>query len=98
MLSYFVPISLVVTTEMVKVFQSYFISTDPELVSEDADIKPVIQSSNVIEDLGQIEYVFSDKTGTLTCNQMVFKNCALNGISYGDAFDATSSDFLDYQK
>ena len=45
-----------------------------------------VQSSNLNEELGQVEYVFSDKTGTLTCNIMEFKNITINGISYGDLF------------
>ena len=43
-----------------------------------------VQSSNLNEELGQIQYIFSDKTGTLTCNVMEFKNISIGGISYGD--------------
>lgn len=41
-----------------------------------------VNSSDLNEDLGQIEYLFSDKTGTLTENEMVFKHFALNGHIY----------------
>lgn len=43
----------------------------------------IARTSNLNEELGQIEYVFSDKTGTLTCNKMEFKRCSIGGICYG---------------
>ena len=46
----------------------------------------MVQSSNLNEELGQIEYVFSDKTGTLTCNEMIFKKLIVDGIAYGNTY------------
>lgn len=48
------------------------------------DTPTVVQSSNLNEELGQVKYIFSDKTGTLTCNVMKYKKLSVNGISFGD--------------
>ena len=99
----FVPISLIVTLEVVKLFQSGFLIIDPELVASNG-ITPTVQSSNLIEELGQVEYVFSDKTGTLTQNFMEFKNFVARNIEYGSQRgykeaakrpEVTNVDFLD---
>ena len=42
------------------------------------------RNSDLIEELGQVEMVFSDKTGTLTQNKMIFKKCQINGVKYGE--------------
>ncbi|CAG9326660.1 unnamed protein product [Blepharisma stoltei] len=79
----FVPISLLVTLEMVKFIQAIFIAWDLKLYYEPTDTPAKVQSSNLNEELGQINYVFSDKTGTLTCNIMEFRKFTIDGKSYG---------------
>lgn len=74
----FVPISLLVTLEVVKFIQGIFISNDQEMPESR------VQTSNLNEELGQIKYIFSDKTGTLTCNNMDFKRLAVGSTVYGD--------------
>ena len=72
---------MIVTVEIVRFIQSYQVSFDSKMVT--GDISPVVQSSNLNEELGQIQYIFSDKTGTLTSNQMVFKKLSVKGTIYG---------------
>ena len=74
----FVPISLLVTVETVKYFQAKQLNVSRFLVGRDG-ARGQVNSSNLNEELGQIKYVFSDKTGTLTQNRMVFKKvCVRN--------------------
>ena len=61
-----VPISLIVTLEMVKFIQAYFINQDVTILDEERDIETKVQSSNLNEELGMVHNIFSDKTGTLT--------------------------------
>ncbi|KAF8066587.1 phospholipid-transporting ATPase 1 [Lyophyllum atratum] len=79
-----VPISLYISIEIVKTIQAYFISQDIEMYYQPYDTPCVPKTWNISDDLGQIEYVFSDKTGTLTQNIMEFQKCSVNGISYGE--------------
>jgi phospholipid-transporting ATPase len=79
-----VPISLFVTIEIVKYFQAYLINSDLDIYYDKSDTPATCRTSSLVEELGQIEYIFSDKTGTLTCNMMEFKQCTIGGIQYGD--------------
>ncbi|KAF8221432.1 phospholipid-translocating P-type ATPase [Tricholoma matsutake] len=79
-----VPISLYISIEIVKTIQAYFISQDVEMYYETYDKPCVPKTWNISDDLGQIEYVFSDKTGTLTQNIMEFQKCSINGVAYGE--------------
>jgi len=81
-----IPISLLVSLEMVRVFQAVFIDSDEKMHYVDKalniDTYAVAKTSNLNEELGQIKYVFSDKTGTLTRNIMEFKKCSIAGVVY----------------
>ncbi|WRT67856.1 uncharacterized protein IL334_004830 [Kwoniella shivajii] len=79
-----VPISLYITVEIVKTIQAYFIFQDVEMYYEPYDTPCIPKTWNISDDLGQIEYVFSDKTGTLTQNIMEFKKCSIQGVVFGE--------------
>lgn len=79
-----VPISMFVTIEVVKFYQAYLISSDLDMYYKPTDTPTICRTSSLVEELGQIEYIFSDKTGTLTRNIMEFKQCSIAGICYGD--------------
>ena len=68
-----VPISLYISIEIVKTIQAFFISQDIDMYYKPLDSACVPKTWNISDDLGQIEYVFSDKTGTLTQNVMEFQ-------------------------
>ncbi|KAI9659678.1 MAG: hypothetical protein M1829_006551 [Trizodia sp. TS-e1964] len=81
-----VPISLYISLEIIKTAQAFFIYSDALMYYEKLDYPCTPKSWNISDDLGQIEYIFSDKTGTLTQNVMEFKKCTINGVPYGEAY------------
>ncbi|XP_038892983.1 putative phospholipid-transporting ATPase 9 isoform X1 [Benincasa hispida] len=84
--NYFIPISLYVSIEIVKVLQSIFINQDINMYYEEADKPARARTSNLNEELGQVDTILSDKTGTLTCNSMEFIKCSIAGRAYGQGF------------
>lgn len=88
-----VPISLYISIEFVRLLQAYFIFADEDICYRSGDTKrqTIARSWNLSDDLGQIEYVFSDKTGTLTQNVMLFRQCSIGGKVYRGDEEAEAS-------
>lgn len=79
-----IPISLYVSIEMIKFIQStQFINKDLNMYHAETNTPALARTSNLNEELGQVEYIFSDKTGTLTRNLMEFFKCSIGGEVYG---------------
>ncbi|KZP17756.1 Ca-transporting ATPase [Athelia psychrophila] len=82
-----IPISLIVTMEVVKFQQAQLINSDLDMYYAKTDTPALCRTSSLVEELGQIEYVFSDKTGTLTCNEMEFRCASVAGSAYSETVD-----------
>ncbi|KAI0139354.1 phospholipid-translocating P-type ATPase [Xylariaceae sp. FL1272] len=81
-----VPISLRVNLDLGKSVYSWLIQRDPGICGA------VVRTSTIPEDLGRIEYLLSDKTGTLTQNEMEMKKIHVGTVSYAnDAMDEVAS-------
>ncbi|EMP35362.1 Putative phospholipid-transporting ATPase IG, partial [Chelonia mydas] len=102
--NFIIPVSMYVTVEMQKFLGSFFIAWDKEMYDEEIQEGALVNTSDLNEELGQVEYVFTDKTGTLTENSMKFIECCIDGHKYSggmsevDGFSHTDGPMTYYGK
>jgi len=78
-----IPLSLYMTVDLVRAFQAQLMERDSSMYHKGTETSCVVRSSGLCEDLGQVEFVMSDKTGTITQNEMCFKAFWIKGSTFG---------------
>ncbi|KAM5191560.1 phospholipid-transporting ATPase IK [Mantella aurantiaca] len=91
LMSTIVPLSMYITLEFIHLVHSMYIDWDVDMYFERNNTPAKARSTSLNDLLGQVEYVFSDKTGTLTENIMTFKKCCINGNIYGTSPNSENS-------
>ncbi|XP_060089475.1 phospholipid-transporting ATPase IK [Heteronotia binoei] len=91
LLGFVLPMAMLITFEFIYLVNSCFINWDLEMYYAPKDTPAKARSTSLNDQLGQIEYVFSDKTGTLTQNIMTFKKCCIDGTIYGNGSNSSSN-------
>ena len=94
LLNTLIPISLIVTLEFVKLLQAPFFHSDLEMYDAESDKNCLPISLTLHEELGAIDYIFADKTGTLTANIMTFKACSIGSVCYDEDYNEEDYEYI----
>ena len=98
LLNSLIPISMIVSLELVKFIQTFYLEMDLKMYSEEQDRPAKVQAMSILEELGCIDYILCDKTGTLTANIMEFKGCNIAGVTYIGLSADGNNDHFDTQR
>ncbi|XP_050526509.1 probable phospholipid-transporting ATPase IA isoform X2 [Daktulosphaira vitifoliae] len=94
-----IPISLRVYIEIVRWIEAWFIDNDLDMYHEETDTPALVKSPNLNDELGQVKYIFSDKTGSLTKNIMELKFCSIAGKLYNErSWNTLNYDMVNQQR
>lgn len=81
-------------TQVIRLAQSFLVNWDEKMFHEKTKTPAKARTTTLNEELGQIQYIFSDKTGTLTQNIMTFNKCSINGRAFGDIIDPATGEII----
>ena len=90
-----IPLALYVSLEIVKLGQMLLLNSDIEMYDEKSDTPARCNTNTILENLGQVGYLFSDKTGTLTENVMRFRKLSVAGTAWLHEMDLTDAKDVD---
>lgn len=87
-----IPLSLYVTMEIIKAVQMFLLQSDIDMYDLPSDTPAEARTATILEELGQVSYIFSDKTGTLTDNIMLFRKFSVCGVPWIHNIDLLDSE------